>query len=335
MSPKQRAYWVPKAENFEISGCYAQTELGHGSNVRGIETTATFDPETDEFVMNSPTLSSHKYWIGALGIVATHALVVARLVVGDKDLGNHVFLVQVRDLETHELVPNVAIYEQGEKSMGTFGSMDNGVMSFDNKRIPRSDMLAGMVSLDRDGTYHPAKNTKHSYTSMVIIRGLMSEELGIEVAKAVVIALKYTAFRRQFNAKHGRERRVIEYASVRNRLFPALCRVSGGFGPSRQKLICGFQAAAMMLLGQEIKARVDNVVNENVEDLHLQTVGAKIWASEHGVRDVEVARLSCGGHGKPSFASCRSRKDADNEIRKHGGGRSRVHICAALPLEDV
>lgn len=226
MSPEQRAYWIPKAEKFEISGCYAQTELGHGSNVRGIETTATFDPATDEIVMNSPTLSSHKYWIGALGVVSTHALVIARLLVKGKDLGNHVFLVPVRDPQTHDLTPGVRIYEQGAKGMGTFASMDNGVMQFTNKRIPRSYMLAGMVSLDRDGTYHAAKNTKHAYTSMVIIRGLMSEELGMDAAKAVVIALKYTGFRRQFNAKDGKEKRVIEYASVQNRLFPALCRVS-------------------------------------------------------------------------------------------------------------
>lgn len=227
MSPEQRAYWVPRARNFEISGCYAQTELGHGSNVRGIETTATFDPDTDEIVINSPTISSHKYWIGSLGVVATHALVVARLIVHGKNLGNHVFLVQVRDLQTHDLVPNVLIYEQGEKSLGTFASMDNGTMQFKNKRIPRSHMLSGMASLDRDGTYHRGKNEKHSYTSMVIIRGLMSEEIGQDVSKAVVIALEYAKFRRQFNARNGEETRVIEYASVRNRFYPALCRVSG------------------------------------------------------------------------------------------------------------
>ena len=129
MSPEQKAYWVPKAERFEIAGCYAQTEVGHGSNVRAIETTATFDPETDEIVMNSPTTSSHKYWIGSLGVVATHALVIARLILKGQDLGNHVFLVQVRNLDTHDLMLNVKIYEQGEKGMGTFASMDNGVVS--------------------------------------------------------------------------------------------------------------------------------------------------------------------------------------------------------------
>jgi acyl-CoA oxidase len=225
MSPEQRAYWVPKAENFEICGCYAQTELGHGSNVQGIETTSTFDRDTDEFILNSPTISSAKYWIGSLGVWATHAIVVARLNVLGKDLGNHLFLVQLRHLDTHDLTDDVEIYEQGEKSMGTFAGVDNGVMRFHNKRIPRSQMLAGFSSLDRDGTYHAAKNAKHSYTSMIIIRGLMTEEMGQDITKAICIALKYVGFRRQFNKENGQETRVIEYASVQKRLFPALCRV--------------------------------------------------------------------------------------------------------------
>jgi acyl-CoA oxidase len=228
MSPAQRAYWIPKTETFEICGSYAQTELGHGSNVQAIETTATYDHDTDEFILNSPTVSSSKYWIGALGVWATHALVVARMIIKDQDLGNHLFMVQVRDLETHDLAPDVIIHEQGEKSMGTFASMDNGAMQLRNKRIPRSQMLAGLVSVDRNGNYTKAKHTnkKHSYTSMIIIRGLMSEEIGQDVCKAIVIALKYTKFRRQFNSKAGEETRVIKYASVQHRLFPALSRVS-------------------------------------------------------------------------------------------------------------
>jgi acyl-CoA oxidase len=229
MSPSQRAYWLPKAQNYEIHGSYAQTELGHGSNVKAIETTATFDPTTDEIILNSPTLSSHKYWIGSLGVMATHALVVARLIVSGEELGNHVFLVQVRDLDTHNLTSGVVIYEQGEKTLGTFASMDNGVMKFTNKRVPRAQMLAGFASLDRDGTYHKSENRKHAYTSMVIIRGLMSQEIGQDVSKAIVIALRYAKFRRQFNLKDGQETRVIEYRSVQHRLYPALCRVSEVF----------------------------------------------------------------------------------------------------------
>jgi acyl-CoA oxidase len=52
-----------------------------------------------------------------------------------------------------------------------------------------------------------------------------------------------------------------------------------------------------MFLGREIRDRVDRLHTEDVEDLHYQTVGAKIWATEHATRDAEVARLACGGHG--------------------------------------
>lgn len=42
-SPEQREAWLPLATSFRILGAYVQTELGHGSNVRALETTATFD----------------------------------------------------------------------------------------------------------------------------------------------------------------------------------------------------------------------------------------------------------------------------------------------------
>ena len=57
---EQQQKWLPLAYKMQIIGCYAQTELGHGSNVQGLETTATFDPDKDEFVIHSPTLTSSK-----------------------------------------------------------------------------------------------------------------------------------------------------------------------------------------------------------------------------------------------------------------------------------
>jgi len=72
---------VPLAEKYEIIGAYAQTELAHGSNVQGLETTATFDRTTDEFIIHSPTLSSTKFWPGCLGCTANYAVVFARLII--------------------------------------------------------------------------------------------------------------------------------------------------------------------------------------------------------------------------------------------------------------
>jgi len=98
---EQREKWVPLANNLKIHGCYAQTEIGHGTNVGGLETTATFDKVTDEFVIDTPTITATKWWPGEMGTLANYALVFAQLIIeddGDKNTYGVVpFIVQIRD----------------------------------------------------------------------------------------------------------------------------------------------------------------------------------------------------------------------------------------------
>jgi acyl-CoA oxidase len=101
-----------RIKNLQVIGCYAQTELGHGSNVAGLETTATLDKTTLEFVLNSPTISSTKWWPGELGHFANHALVFAKLIIKDDDgedntYGVIPFIVPIRDMTTHKFMPGV------------------------------------------------------------------------------------------------------------------------------------------------------------------------------------------------------------------------------------
>lgn len=107
-SPKQREKWVPLVEAGKIIGSYVQTELGHGTFVRGLETTATFDIEKDEFIINSPTLTSTKYWPSALGFSATHIILMANLIIKEISYGVHPFIVQVRSLENYKNLPGKA-----------------------------------------------------------------------------------------------------------------------------------------------------------------------------------------------------------------------------------
>lgn len=63
---EQQAKWLPPSQRLELIGTYAQTELGHGTFVRGLETTATYDAASQQFVIHSPTLSATKWWPGGV-----------------------------------------------------------------------------------------------------------------------------------------------------------------------------------------------------------------------------------------------------------------------------
>lgn len=136
---EQREKWLSLAINYNIHGCYAQTEIGHGSNVAGLETTATFDKETDEFVLDMPSISATKWWPGELGTMANFALVFAQLIIEDDGEKNNYgvapFLVQIRDRETHKHMPGVKTGDMGPK-FGYHGK-DNGWMTLNKVRIPR------------------------------------------------------------------------------------------------------------------------------------------------------------------------------------------------------
>lgn len=120
-----------------IIGCYAQTEIGHGSNVAGLETTATLDMSTDEFVIHTPTIKATKFWPGSLGVLSTHAIVFARCIAGENDYGVQPFMIPIRSLETHKALPGIDVGDVGTK-LG-YAAMDNGYLSFDHVRIPREN----------------------------------------------------------------------------------------------------------------------------------------------------------------------------------------------------
>ena len=123
---EQAKYWGPLAEKHQIIGCYAQTELGHGSNLSQLETTATLDRNTDQWIIHSTTFTASKWWIGGLGAICTHALIQARLIIDGKDFGAHGFIVPIRSLKDHRPFPGVKVGDIGPKSYGGFSKIDNG-----------------------------------------------------------------------------------------------------------------------------------------------------------------------------------------------------------------
>jgi acyl-CoA oxidase len=117
--------------------------------VPGIETTSTYDKEKQEFVINSPTITSIKFWPGDMSKFSNHAVVYAKLILDGKPFGVHAFLVQTRDLVTYEPMAGIEMGDIGPK-LG-YNSKDNGFMLFKNVRIPKSNMLKRYAEVDTEG----------------------------------------------------------------------------------------------------------------------------------------------------------------------------------------
>src|ERR1700730_14989670 len=95
--------YVKKTISLELRGCFAMTETGHGSDVQSVETTATYDAGTEQAVIDSPTPTARKDYIGGAAQTATMAAVFAQLITTeDGEQVNHrvhCVLVSIRDAD--------------------------------------------------------------------------------------------------------------------------------------------------------------------------------------------------------------------------------------------
>ncbi|XP_015359767.1 peroxisomal acyl-coenzyme A oxidase 1 [Marmota marmota marmota] len=197
----QQEKWLHSSKGLQIIGTYAQTEMGHGTHLRGLETTATYDPKTQEFILNSPTVTSIKWWPGGLGKTSNHAIVLAQLFTQGKCYGLHAFIVPIREIGTHKPLPGITVGDIGPK----FGyeEMDNGYLKMDNYRIPRENMLMKYAQVKPDGTYVKPLSDKLTYGTMVFVRSFLVGEAARSLSKACTIAIRYSAVRHQSEIKPG------------------------------------------------------------------------------------------------------------------------------------
>jgi acyl-CoA oxidase len=146
----RHAKYFDLIDNFDIVGCFCLTELGYGNNAVKMETTVTYDKSTQEFVVDSPTALSQKYWITNGVCHSNYALVFGQTIVDGKNEGVNAFLVRVRDDQMKEM-PGVQIVDMGVK-MGLNG-VDNGALKYKNVRIPRENMMNRYADVDASGKF--------------------------------------------------------------------------------------------------------------------------------------------------------------------------------------
>jgi acyl-CoA oxidase len=296
-SDEQKKYWIPKLDNWEIIGCYGQTELGHGSNVRGIECQAKWDPKTKEFIIHSPTLTASKWWNGALGRTANHAIVVAQLLLPDskgnyKSHGPHQFLFQIRDMKTHEPLEGIVVGDIGAKYGYT--AMDNGYMLFNNFRVPHSALLSKYSGVNPDnGMYIKPENAATVYGSLTFVRAQIIMHARLILARAVTNAVRYLSIRRQFadrDAKDPRapEEAVLNYPTVQIRILPLLATTVALHytGEAMYKLYYGTRKA--------IETKGDF---SRLAEMHATSSGLKSLSTMLAADGIETCRRAMGGHG--------------------------------------
>ena len=284
-----------------IYGCFGMTELAHGSNVQGIETTATFDKETDEFVINTPHIGATKWWIGGAAHSATHCTVYARLKVNGKDYGVKTFVVPLRD-SNHDLMPGVTVGDIGAK-MGRDG-IDNGWIQFSNVRIPRFNMLQKYAKVSREGEVTMPPSEQLSYSALIGGRVTMMMDSYRMTSRFITIALRYAITRRQFKSKISgdKETQLIDYPLHQKRLFPFLAAAYL------------FSQGALYLeqTMNETNERLDDAVAEGDKNEIDKAIVAskKLFVASGCLKStctwltadaIDQARQACGGHGYSSY----------------------------------
>lgn len=191
-------------------------------SIQGLETTATFDKATDEFVIHSPTITSTKYWPGDSGLLSDHACVFAIMIIDGKKYGVQPFIVQTRDRDSHLTLKGITCGDIGPK----FGyhSKENGFLRFDNVRIPRENLLMRFISVDRDGTFSVNGDLRVLYSTMMHIRVQIVAGAPAYLSSGLTIATRYACVRRQFKTQEGTklERKLMDYQSHMFKLTPLL-----------------------------------------------------------------------------------------------------------------
>jgi acyl-CoA oxidase len=286
--------YVRKIIDLDLLGCFAMTETGHGSDVQSLETTATYDPETDEFVINSPTSTSRKDYIGGAAETATVAAVFAQLITAGpgeepQSHGVHCFVVPIRDGKGNDL-PGVTTSDCQYK--GGLPGVDNGRIMFDHVRIPRDNLLNKYGDVADDGTYSsPIENPNRRFFTMLgtLIRGRVT--VGGSAAAAARVALdiatRYALQRRQFSAP-GDETEVLimDYLVHQRRLLPLIAR-----------------SYALQFAQNELVAKLHEIQTTEIPDpeeqreLESRAAGLKAANTWHATRAIQEAREACGGAG--------------------------------------
>jgi len=294
-SERHHAELLPRIGDGSLLGGFAMTELGHGSNVRDLETVARF--EGPGFVLHTPSPSARKEWIGNAALHGEAMVVFAQLETQGERHGVHAFYVPIRDEDGAPLA-GVRIEDCGPK-MGLDG-VDNGRLWFDHVQVPREHLLDRYASVDAEGVYHsPIASPSRRFFTMLgtLVAGRISVGAAAVTASKVALAtaVRYGALRRQFGPEGQPEQAVLDYPAHQRRLLPHVAA-----------------AYAHHFAAVDLQRRWRDHEGDDTREIEALAAGVKALATWHAIDATQAARECCGGMGfLARNRICELRKDVD------------------------
>jgi acyl-CoA oxidase len=286
---KHHEKWLAGILDLSIPGAFAMTETGHGSDVAAIGTTATYEPETEEFVIHTPFRGAYKDYLGNAALHGKAATVFAQLITGGVNYGVHCFFVPIRDDEGN-MLPGIISEDDGVK--GGLNGIDNGRLAFDHVRVPRFNMLDRYGQVAADGSYTsdiPSPGRRFFTMLGALVQGRVSLDGAATTGTALAlhIALTYANQRRQFDSGSGTEEVVLlDYGKHQRRLLPLLAQNYAQFF-SHDELLKKFDGV--------FSGRTDT--SEEREDLETLAAALKPLSTWNALSTIQEAREACGGSG--------------------------------------
>ncbi|MDQ4215277.1 acyl-CoA dehydrogenase [Microbacterium sp. ASV81] len=323
--------WLPGIMSLEIPGAFAMTEIGHGSDVASIGTTATYDPETEEFVIHTPFRAATKEFLGNAALHGVAATVFAQLITNGVNHGVHCFYVPLRGTEGEhagEDLPGISREDDGLK--GGLNGIDNGRLSFDHVRIPRTNLLNRYGDVAADGTYTSAIDSpgRRFFTMLgTLVQGRVSLDGASSWASALglYIAITYAGQRRQFTGASGEETTLLDYGKHQRRLLPRLATTY-----------------AQLFAHDEFLQKFDGVFSgrtdtpQDREDLETLAAALKPLSTWHALDTLQECREACGGAGfmfENRFVGLR--QDLDIYVTFEGDNNVLLQLVGKRLLTDL
>ena len=279
-------------------GCFAMTERGHGSDVQQLETTATYDPDTQEFVINSPTASSEKWYIGNAARDGRFAAVFAQLYTPgvEESHGVHCFVARIRE-DDGSPIEGVRLGDHGYK--GGLPGVDNGTLLFDNLRVPRENLLNRFAEVDAAGNYSfPINNPNRRFFTMLgaLVRGRVTvgTAAGAAARTSLDIGVRYANLRRQFAPDSSLpENKLIEHRKHRLRLIPRVAR-SYALQLATNNLIERVHDIEAQGLD---RTKLTKEQQSNQREVEAHAAALKAANTAHATDTIQEMREACGGYG--------------------------------------